>query len=117
MGSTYLRVTLINASQGNCRLEGPPRMEQYDRSGRRRKIVPEWPVKSVSTAEGARSLVLAPGGRAVFEIQTSNSTGYEAGRKCGIHLAIHPPRSGRSVIDIPVESCGPIRISGYLPAH
>lgn len=117
MGSTYLRVTLTNVYHSECRLEGPPRIEQYNKRGRRSKLVPEWPERIVSTTEGVRSLVLAPGGRAVFEIQTSNSTGYEPGRNCGARLAIHPPQSGRSMIDIPVESCGRVRISGYLPAQ
>jgi hypothetical protein len=66
---------------------------------------------------GVRSLVLAPAGSAVLEIHTFNSTGYVPGRNCVVRLAIHPPRSGRSMIEIPVESCGPVRISGYLPAH
>lgn len=117
MGSTYLRVTLTNVSHSECRLEGPPRIEQYDKSARRSKLVPEWPERIVSTTEGVRSIVLAPGGSTVLEIQTLNSTGYEPGRNCGVRLAIRLPRSGRSMIDIPVESCGPVRISGYLRAQ
>ncbi|MGJ5819134.1 DUF4232 domain-containing protein [Paludibaculum fermentans] len=115
MGNTYRRVTLTNVSSIECRLAGPPRVEQYDKHGRRTKTAPEWPANSLAAGEGARSLALAPARWAVFEIHTLSSTGYDPGRNCGVRLAILLPQSRKSVITFPVESCGPVRISGYLP--
>ncbi|MGC4054795.1 MAG: DUF4232 domain-containing protein [Paludibaculum sp.] len=116
LGSTYTRLTLTNVSQADCRIEGPPRIQQYDWTGRRGEAVVEWPVRIVAEAEGARSVVLAPAHGTVLEIQTLNSTGYAPGKNCGVRLVISLPRTGHGALSIPVESCGLIRISGYLPA-